>query len=298
MTEGILSEITVTIVSYNSGAMIEACLGALSETHALIIVDNASTDGSPDRLSRAFPNAKLVRNAQNVGYGTAMNQAMALVETPYALHLNPDAVLTLGALETLLDTLKAGGEKAVLAAPLLIDPNRGLNLNTMGPGEVEGGPISPEPEGPFCTWSITGAVWLVHVSNWRALAGFDENIFLYNEDFEFCRRATRAGYSLLVEPRATGEHLTSQSTPPSLRIRWRKEWNIIWGLLYVTRKFEGPGQATRDAWRLFGKCGLKAIFYMLVLDKKRFFRDLAIAHAAATFLLQSTFGRNLRARRA
>ena len=131
----------------------------------------------------------------------------------------------------------------------------------------------------------TGAVWLSRTSVWRELGGFDENIFLYHEDLDFCRRASARGYAILVVPAARGGHLISQSTPPSVRIRWRKQWNIVWGHLYLERKFNGVAAARAEAWRLILKRVPRVIFYALVLRPKRFLRDLAMSHAAVSFLL-------------
>lgn len=285
-----LDETTVVVVAYNSGAVIETGLNALAGARAIVVVDNASTDGSPERLAQRFPDATVVRNAENRGYGRAMNQAMALVETPFALHLNPDAVVTPAALAALHGAAEDNGEKTAIAAPFLYSPKRGLELSLMGPKERNHGPAPCVPEGPFCTWFITGAVWLCRTDVWRALGGFDENIFLYNDDLEFCRRATAESYAVIVVPDARGEHLVSQATRPTVRIRWRKEWNIVWSHLYVEGKYDGRAAARRAAWRLIAKHGPKALFYALIVQPKRLMRDLAVTHAAVSFLLGRTPG--------
>ena len=94
-----------------------------------------------------------------------------------------------------------------------------------------------------------------------------------------------SGYVIIFAPEARGEHLVSQATQTSRRIRWRKEWNIVWSHLYVMRKHESRGTARAEAWRLLRKHGPKTLFYALVLQPKRFMRDLAVSHAALSFLL-------------
>ena len=286
-TEKSLSETSVIVICYNSSAIIADCLAPLKDAAAIIVVDNASTDGSAERIAADFPGVTLIRNENNQGYGRAVNQAMALVETPFALHLNPDALLTPQMLARLMAGISAAGERCVIAAPLLESPNRGLELSVSGPGEWSQAPIWPKPEGPFCTWFVTGAVWLVRTDVWLTVGGFDENIFLYHDDFEFCRRATDADYHILVVPDALGKHLISQGTTPTIHIRWRKEWNIIWGHLYMLRKYSGTATARREAGRLILKHGPKILFYALFLQSKRFMRDLAVTHAALTYLLRS-----------
>lgn len=280
-----LDDTTVVAVAYNSADVIETGLGALASARAIVVVDNASTDGSADKIAQRFPNATVIRNSENRGYGRAMNQAMALVETPFALHLNPDAVVTPEALAKLHAAARENGERTAIVAPFLYSPKRGLELSIMGPADRVHGPAAVVPEGRFCTWFVTGAVWLCRMDVWRDVGGFDENIFLYNDDLDYCRSATALGYAIVVEPDARGEHLVSQATRPTVRIRWRKEWNIVWSHLYLDRKYDGPRTARRTAWRLIRKHGPKAVFYGLVIQPKRLLRDLAITHAALSFLM-------------
>lgn len=279
-----LSDLTVCLVSYNSGTLIETCLKALGPVGGVVIVDNASTDGSPDYLAEALPHARIIRNTQNVGYGRAMNQAMASVATPYALQINPDAVMSPETLADLKAALEAGGDTAMIAAPLLQTPRHGFDLKVMGPNDRQAKILDPIPDGTFCTWFVTGAVWMIRTKAWQDVGGFDEKIFLYGEDMDLCKAATGKGYAILVVPGARGEHNVSTSTAPTLRIRWRKEWNIVWSHLYVVRKHDGGHAARRETWRLIRKHGPKTLFYALVFDKKRFLRDLAVTHAAVSYM--------------
>lgn len=277
-----LAQITIVAVNYNSGEVIGSALAPLAEFMPIVVVDNASVDGSGKRIAADFPQARQIRNDRNAGYGRAINQGMALVETPFALHLNPDAILTP---QAVLRLGRAATEaKAAIAAPFLFKPDGRLDLSVKGPGERGQTALKPVPAGDFCTWFVTGAVWLVDTRFWRHLGGFDENIFLYNEDYDLCRRVIAAGGTILVSPEAEGQHMVSRSTKPTTRIRWRKEWNIVWSHLYLERKFDGPAAAQAEAWRLVRKHGPKALFYLLAVRPKRLLRDLAVAHAALSFL--------------
>ena len=279
-----LKELSVVIVNYNSAAVIEACLAPLQEVARVIVVDNASVDDSVEKVRLARPDADIILNEENRGYGCAVNQGFAKVKTTYALLINPDAVLTPEAIVNLIDTAEQTN-RAGIVAPFLYSPKRGLELELKGPQEKTQSRADIVPEGAFCTWFATGAVWLCNIAAWRDVGGFDENIFLYCEDLDLCRRMTQKDYVILFAPAARGEHLVSQATLPTRRIRWRKEWNIVWSHLYLMKKHEGAKLAMSESWRLLRKHGPKTLFYALVLQPKRFMRDLAVSHAALSFLM-------------
>src|SRR5438874_1216424 len=101
-------DLSVSIISYRTPALLEQCLEAIGRERGLldfevIVVDNASGDGSPDLVEKRFPWVRLIRNARNVGFGAAHNQALRLARGRYWLVLNSDAVLTSGAASTLVD---------------------------------------------------------------------------------------------------------------------------------------------------------------------------------------------------
>jgi N-acetylglucosaminyl-diphospho-decaprenol L-rhamnosyltransferase len=276
------ANLSLVIVNYNSATVIEDCLESVEATAAIIVVDNASRDDSVERIRRICPDAEIILNEENWGFGTAVNQGFAQVKTPYALLINPDAVLRPQAVESLIATAQSC-ENTGIVAPLLYSPKRGLELELKGPGERGLKRMGITPGGDFCTWFATGAVWLCNMTAWRDVGGFDETIFLYGEDLDLCRRMTNKGYTILLCPKARGEHLVSQATASSRKIRWRKEWNIVWSHLYLTEKYDGS--ATAEAWRLVCKHGPKTLFYALVIQPKRFMRDLAVSHAALSFLI-------------
>jgi GT2 family glycosyltransferase len=245
-------------------------------------VDNASSDSSVERVRKTCANAEIILNAQNLGYGSAVNQGFSRVKTCYALLINPDAILTPEAVKSLIATAEAY-EKTGIVAPILFSPKRGLELELKGPKEQGHKRTKITPDGNFCTWFATGAVWLCNMEAWRDVGGFDENIFLYGEDLDLCQRMTDKGYTIIFCSKARGDHLVSQATAPSRQIRWRKEWNIAWSHLYLTEKYYGSAAA--EAWRLIRKHGAKTLFYALVIQPKRFMRDLAVSHAAFSFLM-------------
>ena len=219
--------------------------------------------------------------------GSAANQGFLRVKTKYALLLNPDAILHSPALEELYKIAENEKGKAGIVAPILYSPKRGLELELKGPRERKQTRTSIVPEGNFCTWFATGAAYLCDMVIWNDVGGFDENIFLYGEDNDLCRRMIDKGYLIIFASEAKGIHLVSRATTSTFLIRWRKEWNIIWSHLYLIKKYESIHIAQSSAKRLLRRHAPKVFFYALVLQPKRFMRDLAISHAALCFIVRS-----------
>lgn len=280
-------DITIVLVLYNSQGVIENCLRQFSNDQKIIGVDNASTDASAALVLQLHPQARVIKNHKNRGFGSAANQAVALADTPYVLLINPDAVMSPGSIFQLFKFAEKHSNTGIVA-PYLRIPNKGLELDLKGPRGSEYNVPITIPEGPFSTWFATGAVWLARVSDWQEIGGFDEDIFLYGEDLDFCIRLREAGKTIVICPEARGEHLLSQSTAPTNKIKWRKEWNIIWSHLYVTRKHFGMTKTKIEISRLFWRHFPKMLFHALVFERKRFRRDFAIIHALISFVFGRT----------
>jgi len=271
-------DITIAVILYNSAEVIERSLEPFSQDQKIVVVDNACWDDSVDRVTKSHPNVTIIRNTENRGYGPAANQAVAAADTSYVLLINPDAVMKPGAIGILRERAEENPNCGIVA-PFLCSPERGLELLLRGPKGKEYDIPHPTPEGDFCTWFATGAVWLLRKSAWKEIEGFDETIFFYAEDLDFCFRLYDAGKTIVICPDAEGEHLVSKSTPLTNQIQWRKEWNIVWGHLYLLKKHHGESRARAESWRLLRKHFPKMLFYALVFERKRYRRDRAVVSA-------------------
>src|SRR5579862_8576824 len=104
------SETTIVVVSYNCRDALLQCLSKLAtqdDCLPIIVVDNASTDGSADMVARDFPKTQLIKNAENRGFAAACNQGVRACATSFILLLNPDTLLPMAELKKLLDIMAA-----------------------------------------------------------------------------------------------------------------------------------------------------------------------------------------------
>ena len=238
------TDVGIVIVTYHSEAEIGPCLdAALSSGAEIVVVDNASADGTLSEVRRRP--VRLIANSTNRGFATAVNQGFAVLQCPHILLLNPDSVLQTG-LTSLRDACALPGVAG--AGGLLLDsggrPQVGfmvrrfptatslsleaLLLNRVWPGN----PVNRRYRALDLDYSCrrevdqpAGAFLMLRRTVWEELGGFDEEFFpLWFEEVDFCRRAASRGYRLYFEPAAvakhTGAHSISQLTVEMRRIYW------------------------------------------------------------------------------
>ena len=226
--------LTIIIVSWNVREYLQSCLTSvfrerqsLGADWQVVVVDNASSDGSAAMVKTEFPQATLIENQRNVGYGAANNQAFAMTSAPYVLLLNPDTVLIDGAIEALLARMQARPRAAIIA-PRILNPDGTFQRHSAGSQPslanlaahfLLGGlaPLLPsalflsaEPASEASMGWVSGACMMVRR---QALGGaiFDERFFLYYEDADLCARLRQAGWDVLSTPAASVIHYNGRS---------------------------------------------------------------------------------------
>ena len=111
--------VTAISVTHNSKHCIDALAKSLAAFNHIIIVDNGSSDGCPEKIADVLPQAHLIQSERNLGFGAANNRALDLVQTPYALLLNPDCIVAPSEIGHLLKVATAYPEAAMIAPQLV-----------------------------------------------------------------------------------------------------------------------------------------------------------------------------------
>jgi GT2 family glycosyltransferase len=225
--------LTVIVVNWNTAALLRECLRSVArETaglpHRVIVVDNASTDGSAAMVRAEFPEVELIAAEANLGYAGGNNRALPLVGGEYVALLNPDTVVEDRALERLVAFLDAH-PAAGAVGPRLRHPagryaieNGGWQpaigtlfahysgLSRLLPGRVRGLHLIGR-ERRRVEW-LSGACLVARSAAARAAGPLLEEWFMYAEDVEWCDRLAARGWELWFEPGASVLHLDRQAT--------------------------------------------------------------------------------------
>jgi N-acetylglucosaminyl-diphospho-decaprenol L-rhamnosyltransferase len=222
----------VVVVNHDAGVVMAGFLASLGseEVAEVIVVDNASTDGSSDGLE-TDPGVHVVRNGANLGYGAGVNRGVAATEAEFILVSNPDVTLEPGAVETLMTAFRADRTLAI-AGPRIIDVEGARYPSARRfPSAVEAaghallGLVAPGNRfsrryrmadldlaaTTSVDW-VSGACFMARRRALEELGGFDESYFMYLEDVDLCWRAHRAGWAVAYVPAAVVTHVQGVST--------------------------------------------------------------------------------------
>jgi N-acetylglucosaminyl-diphospho-decaprenol L-rhamnosyltransferase len=257
-------EVSILIVTHNSRTVLPACLKSIAATttiaHEIILVDNASTDGTPQLVRRQFPQASLTENRQNTGFAAANNQASRLARGRYLLLLNPDTVVHFGAIDRLVRYLD-DNPQAGICAPRTHAVNGRIRYNCFAfetPWSffwfgVAIGPLNRlrrrmlrsidcdiTANQPQMTEAVTGGAMLIRQALFESLDGFDERFFMYCEDGDLCLRAQQHGFLTILLPEATITHVGGSSTPQgTIRLNGMIGRHLLYSRYNYTRKYWG-----------------------------------------------------------
>jgi N-acetylglucosaminyl-diphospho-decaprenol L-rhamnosyltransferase len=262
MTDG--PGLDVVIVAFRSRELLRQCLDSLrahptSGPMRVIVVDNASGDGTTEMVGSEYPEVDLTASPANLGFAAATNLGARRGEAPYLLALNPDTAVTEGALDTVLAAMEAHPDVAVAGARLL-RPDGSLDhaskrsfptpLSALGhftgvgrragatgklaayrAPEVESGPVD----------AVNGAFMLMRRAAFEQVGGFDEGYWMYMEDLDISYALAQAGWGTWYEPGATVMHVKGGTTGGERSVRL--SWAFHRGMYRFYRKHYAPSRS-------------------------------------------------------
>ena len=224
-------DISFIIVNWNTKDLLQGCLNSIiitSEalTYEIIVVDNASSDGSTAMLAAKYPQVKTIANKENRGFGAANNQGFAVMQGQYALLVNTDAVLTPGAVKKMWTFAEANPRAAIVCGQLLNADGSRQNsvaafptLLTLAANTSLLEYLFPrkypskryEHTGPLEVDSAIGACMMIRKKALDEVSFFDERYFFFFEETDMAYAMRQAGWLVYQVPDALIYHLQGQS---------------------------------------------------------------------------------------
>ena len=271
-------DLSIIIVTFNSSEIIEKCLKQLNSTrYDVIVVDNNSQDNTVQIVENNFPQVKLIKNNNNIGYGKANNVALRQAISDFALILNPDAIITEENIEICLKILKSDSNitnNIVLATPEISNVEA-IDKKTQKIAEND----------YTVTNFVVGGVMFMRLAIFRKIGFFDEEFFMFAEDNELSDRVMQNGYKSIIIHRAIAFHLGGGSSKKSLRITYRRFWHLGWSKSKYKQKRKGKIQNFRATSRLVIIYFIESLFYLLTFNINKSVSKFAFCSGCFSYLI-------------
>jgi GT2 family glycosyltransferase len=266
--------ISVVIVNYKVPESLRQALLSLREADLypqteVIIVDNASHDGSKDMAAREFPEVKWIQLKTNIGFGKACNVGARNAGGDYLLVLNPDTIIARTTLSLAYDFLRNHPEVGVVG-PKLLNPD-----GTLQPGCRRGFPTPQaalyrlsglsrlfpkskrfghynltylDPDVSYEVDAVSGSFMFLPRRLFESIGGFDEQFFMYGEDLDLCRRIKEKGYKVWYNPEMRVIHLKGKSSAKRLL---RSRIAFYQAMVLFSKKYQHSHGAFFPRWLIF-----------------------------------------------
>ncbi len=270
-------DLTIIIVTYNSRAPVERCIASIEmheprRAYEIVVVDNASSDGTAEAVAKRFPRVRVLANGENLGYSRGVNQGIRLSSGRAILILNPDIIVREGSIDRLMEFLDSHPDAGIVGSKLVYPDGRlqhsCRSFYTMGALVLRRtflGALFPrakplrdhllldyDHETPRKVDWIIGACMLVRRAALEKVGAMDERFFLYFEDIDWCNRMKRHGWSVYYAPSSVMTHTYERSSARSILrkpflihilslMRYFEKWNRFF---YAVRRNRGAIKAS------------------------------------------------------
>tara|TARA_B100000700_G_scaffold320271_1_gene417181 strand:- start:1116 stop:2000 length:885 start_codon:yes stop_codon:yes gene_type:complete len=257
--------LSVIIVSFKSDHVIHKCISSIDKEIEIIVIDNSNNIKFKKSIEEQYKNVKCILSSKNIGMGAGNNVGIKNVIKDFALILNPDVILEKNAIDEIINASKSL-DKFGIIAPISdkpqypnyqFDKNESYKFDKIHPFKVE---------------SVDGYSMLLNLKRLKKLFNFDffdENIFLYLENDDFCKRLKLNNENIYIVPKSKIHHLGGEAVDPKYEyeIELSRNWHWMWSKFYFNKKHYGYLVATLKILNNLLSAKVKFIFYLITLNK-------------------------------
>jgi len=252
-------DITIGIVSCNSEKVIFDCLNSIKKINKIIIFDNSNDIALKNRVTKKFPKINFIISKKNLGYGKANNRIINLCKTNYLFILNPDTILKKNCEFHLLKSINTLKGNFSIISPRSNEKNYGLILSEKkfkGYGLIE-------------VNYVKGFAMLINNSLVKKIGMFDENIFLYLEEIDLCKRLLKKNFKIYINQKSEVTHLGARSSNLGFEFDKCRNWHWMWSNFYYFKKYNNSFISIIKFTPVLIYNLLKVILLTLKGDKKK-----------------------------
>ena len=262
--------LTVIIVSFMSEKVIHDCISSIPKDIQILIVDNSNNESFKNQIEKKYDNVRCILSENNIGMGAGNNYGLNEIDTDYGFILNPDVVLRDNTIDEIIIASKKI-DKFSIIAPIMEEENY-PNFKLSKKKNFKD--LNYEP---FKVDSVDGFAMLLNLSrlnkieNFSRKKYFDENIFLYLENDDLCKRVNESGENIYVVPKSKIKHLGAKAVDEKYKyeIELSRNWHWVWSKFYFNKKHNGYLNAFIKVCPIFFSASFKSLLYFFINNKKK-----------------------------
>ena len=245
-------DLTIVIVSFKSGEVLDRCIKSIDSKYQIIIVENSLDHKLKIKLEKSYLNVKCIIPEKNLGYGAGNNLGINLANTNHVLILNPDTIL----LDNTIEKLRDAADKI-------------KNFAILGPkiyGETE-----KETQNYVSVQYIKGFAILFNKEKFIDIGYFDENYFLYFEEIDLCRKIIKSGSKIYIINNALIKHEGGKSHERKydFEMELSRNWHWMWSTFYYHKKNFGYLTGITKIYKNLFSSLIKIVIYFLIFNSEK-----------------------------
>ena len=254
------NDVTIGIVTFKSEKVIFNCLKSIKNIKKIIIFDNSNDIELKHKILKKYPKIQFIVSKKNLGYGGGNNQILKKSKTKYFFLLSPDTILKKKCEQELMKQINKIKDFSLIA-PFAKEKNFGFfqenkkikNKNLL---EVD---------------YVKGFAMLFNTKKIKKFKMFDENIFLYLEEIDLCKRLRKKNHKIYVCKNAKIVHIGAKSSNLGFEYEKCRNWHWMWSKVYFDKKHFGTFYAINKYFFQIIKDIFKLIMFSMMLNRKKVF---------------------------
>tara|TARA_Y100000022_G_scaffold197881_1_gene207216 strand:+ start:631 stop:1521 length:891 start_codon:yes stop_codon:yes gene_type:complete len=276
--------LTVIIVSFMSENVIHDCISSIPKDIKIVVVDNSNNKSFKNEIEKKYNNVRCILSENNIGMGAGNNYGLSEIDTDFGFILNPDVLLKDETIDEIIRASKKIDTFSIIS-PIMENenyPNYKLS---------EEDDFTNKKDEPFKVKSVDGFAMLLNLSrlnkleNFRNKKYFDENIFLYLENDDLCKRVIENNENIYIIPKSKIKHLGAKAVDKKYeyQIELSRNWHWVWSKFYYNKKHYSYLNAFFKVCPIFISATFKMLIYFFINKKKKeiyIYRMLGFLNAA------------------
>jgi len=276
-------KLTVIIVAFHSNAIIESLINQLDQSIKILIIENSKDFNLKSKLENKYSNVEVIIPDKNIGVGAAINIGLKNTKTKYSLQISADVLIDKNMIQSLLETADKIENFSIIAPrdhsyhygnEMYINPLEKNKLHQMN--------------------LVAGFAMLINMQNLSKIGLFDEKIFLYFEEFDFCLRCNKAKLPIYLSDEAKINHKGNSSINKkyNYQIEINRNWHYCWSKFYYFKKHYGYLYGLKKTLPNLVRSIKRCVYYLITGNKKNFLIQKAeISGLLSSYALRESFYR-------